>query len=428
MGRKKIQIARINDERNRQVTFTKRKFGLMKKAYELSVLCDCEIALIIFTSHNKLYQYASSDMDKVLLKYTEYNDTVVSQTNKDIVENLNKNKKENGDDLDGDEDETSLSPRTEETYRRINEQYAQAIQQGNLNVKNIGQLPGTVPMTVSSHLDGAVAGTSGSKPETVMLIPSTGNMTSSALGGLPVTATPVHMSAQSYITTSSAAPASSIVVLDKTSQLVDDKSNVVPLVLHNRTTGMPMILQERKSSVGASATPGSKKPGLKVVIPNRPPAGLLHTQVAASTALETPAVSINTPSHFAGGSTILTAGDLPLNSADLEGLSPLVQHWNAHQSGQGPLTAAVCAAGLTFTPGGTLTFATSSSGMPILALSAAAAAVRDTGQHLKIESESSRHTTVTRDASGSGRRPLEPDSSEGEDGDGPPVKQPRLEG
>ena len=58
----------------------------MKKAYELSVLCDCEIALIIFTSNNKLYQYASSDMDKVLLKYTEYNDTVVSQTNKDILD------------------------------------------------------------------------------------------------------------------------------------------------------------------------------------------------------------------------------------------------------------------------------------------------------------------------------------------------------
>uniref|UniRef100_A0A4W5KYZ2 Myocyte enhancer factor 2cb n=1 Tax=Hucho hucho TaxID=62062 RepID=A0A4W5KYZ2_9TELE len=74
MGRKKIQITRIMDERNRQVTFTKRKFGLMKKAYELSVLCDCEIALIIFNSTNKLFQYASTDMDKVLLKYTEYND------------------------------------------------------------------------------------------------------------------------------------------------------------------------------------------------------------------------------------------------------------------------------------------------------------------------------------------------------------------
>jgi hypothetical protein len=53
-----------------KVTFTKRKFGLMKKAYELSVLCDCEISVIIFNSNNKLFQYASTDMDKVLLKYT----------------------------------------------------------------------------------------------------------------------------------------------------------------------------------------------------------------------------------------------------------------------------------------------------------------------------------------------------------------------
>ncbi|XP_041918068.1 myocyte-specific enhancer factor 2A isoform X4 [Alosa sapidissima] len=88
MGRKKIQITRIMDERNRQVTFTKRKFGLMKKAYELSVLCDCEIALIIFNSANKLFQYASTDMDKVLLKYTEYNEPHESRTNSDIVEKL----------------------------------------------------------------------------------------------------------------------------------------------------------------------------------------------------------------------------------------------------------------------------------------------------------------------------------------------------
>lgn len=70
----------------RQVTFNKRKFGVMKKAYELSVLCDCEIALIIFSSSNKLYQYASTDMDKVLLKYTEYNEPHESLTNKNIIE------------------------------------------------------------------------------------------------------------------------------------------------------------------------------------------------------------------------------------------------------------------------------------------------------------------------------------------------------
>ncbi|XP_023008977.1 myocyte-specific enhancer factor 2D isoform X4 [Maylandia zebra] len=90
MGRKKIQIQRITDERNKQVTFTKRKFGLMKKAYELSVLCDCEIALIIFNHSNKLFQYASTDMDKVLLKYTEYNEPHESRTNADIIETLRK--------------------------------------------------------------------------------------------------------------------------------------------------------------------------------------------------------------------------------------------------------------------------------------------------------------------------------------------------
>ncbi|KAM4548023.1 myocyte-specific enhancer factor 2B isoform 1-T1 [Odontesthes bonariensis] len=105
MGRKKIQISRILDQRNRQVTFTKRKFGLMKKAYELSVLCDCEIALIIFNSTNRLFQYASTDMDKVLLKYTEYSEPHESRTNTDILETLRRK----GLGLDGSELESEES-------------------------------------------------------------------------------------------------------------------------------------------------------------------------------------------------------------------------------------------------------------------------------------------------------------------------------
>ncbi|KAM3877093.1 myocyte-specific enhancer factor 2A-like [Diretmus argenteus] len=122
MGRKKIQIARILDERNRQVTFTKRKFGLMKKAYELSVLCDCEIALIIFNSSNKLFQYASTDMDKVLLKYTEYNEPHESRTNSDIVEALNK-KEHRGCDSPDPDASYILAPHTEEKYKKINEEF-----------------------------------------------------------------------------------------------------------------------------------------------------------------------------------------------------------------------------------------------------------------------------------------------------------------
>ncbi|XP_051975890.1 myocyte-specific enhancer factor 2C-like isoform X4 [Xyrauchen texanus] len=122
MGRKKIQITRIMDERNRQVTFTKRKFGLMKKAYELSVLCDCEIALIIFNSTNKLFQYASTDMDKVLLKYTEYNEPHESRTNSDIVEALSKKENKGGESLEL-ESAITLTPCTEEKYKQINEEF-----------------------------------------------------------------------------------------------------------------------------------------------------------------------------------------------------------------------------------------------------------------------------------------------------------------
>jgi hypothetical protein len=67
------------------VTFSKRKFGLIKKAYELSILCGCEVGLIIFSSNNKLFQYASTDMDHLLLRYTEHAEPHEYKTNHDVV-------------------------------------------------------------------------------------------------------------------------------------------------------------------------------------------------------------------------------------------------------------------------------------------------------------------------------------------------------
>ncbi|XP_028834647.1 myocyte-specific enhancer factor 2D isoform X8 [Denticeps clupeoides] len=154
MGRKKIQIQRITDERNRQVTFTKRKFGLMKKAYELSVLCDCEIALIIFNHSNKLFQYASTDMDKVLLKYTEYNEPHESRTNADIIEALNK--KEHRDSESPDPEEPfSLTPRTEEKYKKIDEEFDKMMQSYRLSSTvppPTFSMPVTVPVSNQSAL------------------------------------------------------------------------------------------------------------------------------------------------------------------------------------------------------------------------------------------------------------------------------------
>ncbi|KAI0178564.1 hypothetical protein GGR52DRAFT_532613 [Hypoxylon sp. FL1284] len=69
MGRRKIEIKAIKDDRNRSVTFLKRKGGLFKKAHELSVLCSVDVAVFIFGSNKKLYEYSSSDMQNLITRY-----------------------------------------------------------------------------------------------------------------------------------------------------------------------------------------------------------------------------------------------------------------------------------------------------------------------------------------------------------------------
>ncbi|XP_022891279.1 agamous-like MADS-box protein AGL9 homolog [Olea europaea var. sylvestris] len=74
MGRGRVELKRIENKINRQVTFAKRRNGLLKKAYELSVLCDAEVALIIFSNRGKLYEFcSSSSMLGTLERYEKCN-------------------------------------------------------------------------------------------------------------------------------------------------------------------------------------------------------------------------------------------------------------------------------------------------------------------------------------------------------------------
>ena len=59
MGRGRVQLKRIENKINRQVTFSKRRVGLLKKANEISVLCDAEVALIVFSHKGKLFEYST---------------------------------------------------------------------------------------------------------------------------------------------------------------------------------------------------------------------------------------------------------------------------------------------------------------------------------------------------------------------------------
>ncbi|XP_058773468.1 truncated transcription factor CAULIFLOWER D-like isoform X1 [Vicia villosa] len=71
MGRGRVVLERIENKINRQVTFSKRRSGLLKKAFELCVLCDAEVALIIFSSRGKLFQYSSTDVNKIIERYRQ---------------------------------------------------------------------------------------------------------------------------------------------------------------------------------------------------------------------------------------------------------------------------------------------------------------------------------------------------------------------
>ncbi|KAK7263921.1 hypothetical protein RJT34_31520 [Clitoria ternatea] len=69
MGRGKIEIKKIENANSRQVTFSKRRTGLLKKAKELAILCDAEVAVIIFSNTGKLFEFSSSSMEQTLERY-----------------------------------------------------------------------------------------------------------------------------------------------------------------------------------------------------------------------------------------------------------------------------------------------------------------------------------------------------------------------
>ncbi|KAJ6933511.1 agamous-like MADS-box protein AGL19 isoform X1 [Populus alba x Populus x berolinensis] len=69
MVRGKTQMKRIENATSRQVTFSKRRNGLLKKAFELSVLCDAEVALIVFSTRGKLYEFSSSSINRTIERY-----------------------------------------------------------------------------------------------------------------------------------------------------------------------------------------------------------------------------------------------------------------------------------------------------------------------------------------------------------------------
>ncbi|XP_065139231.1 myocyte enhancer factor 2aa isoform X8 [Paramisgurnus dabryanus] len=360
MGRKKIQITRIMDERNRQVTFTKRKFGLMKKAYELSVLCDCEIALIIFNSSNKLFQYASTDMDKVLLKYTEYNEPHESRTNSDIVEALNK-KEHRGCDSPDPDSSYVLTPHTEEKYKKINEEFDNMMRNHKIptglpqqNFSMHVAVPVSNPNAMSYNPGASLGSQSlsaatASLSDGAMLSPPQGSLHRNVVSAGPPQRPPSTGSAGNGFVNPRGSPG-----------LLGTPSG----------NGLGKVMPAKSPPPGGNMAIGSRKPDLRVVIPPSskgmmPPLQSEEEEMELSThrisssqstqSLATPVVSVTTPSLppqglvYSGMPTAYNT-EYSLSSAELSSLQGFgspglsigsVSAWQQHQLGQAALSSLV---------------------------------------------------------------------------------------
>ncbi|KAJ7560251.1 hypothetical protein O6H91_04G120100 [Diphasiastrum complanatum] len=91
MGRVKLEIKKIENPTNRQVTYSKRRNGLIKKAYELSVLCDIDIALIMFSPSGKLSQYATNNrIEDIIYRFASMPDHERTKRKLENQDTLNK--------------------------------------------------------------------------------------------------------------------------------------------------------------------------------------------------------------------------------------------------------------------------------------------------------------------------------------------------
>ncbi|CAL0319491.1 unnamed protein product [Lupinus luteus] len=103
MGRRKIEIKMVKDLNTRQVTFSKRRSGLFKKANELSIMCGCELAIVMFSHGNKPYSYGHPNVDAVaakILHQEEPNPNSVQCSSSSNDETLNKLNEELADIMD----------------------------------------------------------------------------------------------------------------------------------------------------------------------------------------------------------------------------------------------------------------------------------------------------------------------------------------
>ncbi|KAI5355732.1 hypothetical protein L3X38_008627 [Prunus dulcis] len=121
MMREKIKIKKIDYLPARQVTFSKRRRGIFKKAAELSVLCESEVAVVIFSATGKLSDYSSSSIKDVIERYEARTNGVEKSDEQSLELQLDN------------ENHTKLSTELEEKNRQLRQMKGEDLEELDLD-------------------------------------------------------------------------------------------------------------------------------------------------------------------------------------------------------------------------------------------------------------------------------------------------------
>ncbi|CAD8120049.1 unnamed protein product [Paramecium sonneborni] len=145
MGRNKIDIQYIKDDRIRNITFNKRKNGLLKKACELAVLCNIKMLLCFTDLSGTVYQFMSNENSEMEL---------ISSIHKKIFTKLDypgfQKKKDNESQSEA-ESEQSLEKKKTRAQEHLNQQHL-FIQQSQLIQQNQQYLQGQQQMKLRNKV------------------------------------------------------------------------------------------------------------------------------------------------------------------------------------------------------------------------------------------------------------------------------------
>ncbi|KAL2492980.1 AGAMOUS-like 65 [Abeliophyllum distichum] len=121
MGRVKLKIQRLESMSNRQNTYGKRRAGILKKAQEISVLCDIDIILLMFSPTGKpsIFRGQHSNIDEMIAKYAQLSPKERTKRRLESLETLKRNFKKLDQDVDIEEFLDASSPSTEEMLNQV---------------------------------------------------------------------------------------------------------------------------------------------------------------------------------------------------------------------------------------------------------------------------------------------------------------------